>query len=458
MLRFSAICLTTISFSVSIFACTSFKEDMDTADATHLIPSGNLLTDGQEIISAEVQLTQPQLSKRVYTKEDMELLAHASDTARKTTSNNEGFLLEELLPLEIFTQILLYLPIKDLLRLQLVSRTANSLIQQDIFKHRIKLHYGFYLASLQSSQNMLDIKFSKNGKNWELQPHDMPSGISKFSLARFNNKLYVAYLSSKNFEVNMKSCENGKIWETVLKKTCTAPIDLELAVFKDSLWLAYISSKTSGVNPSEMEDKTLAARSRGRKKLVKNKVEETSIRLISSTNGKNWKEKQSPNISNAKRLSLVEFNNKLYLAYAIDNFNGDIYTTYSYTGQYWQDKLKTSWGTHDSLKLIAYQNELRMAHTHTHRQSIEIGSSGNGREWRLDEHFTTPSSSGLNHLTIYNFRNKLWISYSFYDSQPLPKLIISETGRSWTEIEGAWPKVLLTEGTQEENRAVAPDL
>lgn len=307
------------------------------------------------------------------------------------------------LPVELITHIALFLHPSDLINFNLTNKFAHDIANMDIFKNRIKIHYGAYLINAEGSTQSLVLKCSKDSHNWSYQPLDQFSGINKFSLTKYNNKLYMA-LSQKE-ELMIVSSDNFKTWHTILNIPCTSLLDFELTPFRNSLYLAFIPSKTKSIN------------------------------MIFSKNGTDWEEIFEVGVSNVNLVSLTEFNNKLFLAYAnVDN--GKIYTTFSQNGKEWPQLNINSachWGTHDSLKLISYQGKLRMAHIHGHKMAVGIGSSINGsNEWILDIHRPTPQHYKLKDLIMNFFKNELHTIYTFKEDPNSQYIIKSQNGVNWS--------------------------
>jgi len=214
----------------------------------------------------------------------------------------------------------------------------------------------------------------------------------------------VAYGCENPSSLQIASSRDGTSWNSMsFPKKSLSLEDFELTSFKENLCLAYI--------------------------------DKGAIKLVFSKDGKSWTSETDPCTLNAKRLSVTEFNDKLYLAYATTNQNGDIYVTCSDNGQDWSPSngQKTTWGTHDSLKLIPFKNKLILAHIHTQGNSIEIGSSSDGKQWPLDTHF--PTNLPRKQLSMQPFKDELQITYDLNSNGNGPSttqhMIKSTDGKKW---------------------------
>lgn len=318
------------------------------------------------------------------------------------------------LPSEIIMYTLTFLALPDVVKFRRICHFTNQVTKAEHFDYQLKLHYGLHIGCIEPSDKSIIINYSPQGHDWFLHApvlvKGVPlTGVENLILTKFKKQHFAAILqrSDQKSEVKIISCKNGTSWKVVSVIDSGPLLDLQLVPFRGHLWLAYIPSDTKTI--------TLA-----------------SLRKEQGVDKKKRIEKIKVNFSEARKLSLTSFKNRLYLAYATaPDAQGNIYITSSNDGYQWlkTDIHKTSWETHDCLQLISYNNKLRLAHIVTHQRAIKIGSFVNESEWLFDCQYPTPQR--VECLALQAFQSRFFIiSYNLGDP---PSLMVLESidGVNW---------------------------
>ncbi len=311
--------------------------------------------------------------------------------------------LYELLP-ELWTHVFSFVAPADLISTRRVCRKFNKLACSDIFEYQLKLHYGVFTSYLTLPEHYAGLSFSKDGKKYESQKlvfvnNASVRDVEKFRLTRFNKRHYAAiFLKTENQSgVQILSCANGAKWEVITSREGVTLNDLQWISFREQLWLAYTSSDTFTLNFAYAE---------------------------------NLKMGFQTNLQNIKSFSLVEFKDRLYMAYTT-LASSDIYVASSGDGMTW-DSHPTLGDTIKNLQLTSYQNKLRLVYANLKRSKINICSSEDGKSWSLDCVYTTFNNP--EDLEVQLFRNELAIFYTCQGASTSRLIICSRDGQEWGEV------------------------